>query len=106
MSAATASVTIDAHVVGRIGEDHLREFRAEKRVVGLRKGGISTDYPMRAEQPDVVEAGNEWSPLVYFRQGVSGILLTRGGVGSFRDAVNVGCVESCNFDRKIEIWNR
>jgi hypothetical protein len=41
--AKAADVPIDAHVLGRVGKDHLRGLAIEKLRIGLRLGRIATN---------------------------------------------------------------
>ncbi len=42
----SADVTIDPHIVRRVGEDHLRSFAIEQSSVRFGLGRVATDQPM------------------------------------------------------------
>jgi hypothetical protein len=61
--AATDRMTLDRHVVRRIGDHHLREGALQHRFVGGVAQGISADQPVPPEVPDVTRSTNGWAVI-------------------------------------------
>ena len=56
--AKAADVAGNRHIVGRIGEHHLRPGVAEQLLIGLEAGGIAADQGMVADLPDLGRAAD------------------------------------------------
>jgi hypothetical protein len=61
--AAADGVPLDRHVVGWIGDHHLRELALQQRPVGGLAQGVAADQTMPPEFPDVAGPTNGWAFL-------------------------------------------
>ena len=48
-------MAVDPHIVGRVGEDHLRPLAIEQARIGLEGCCIAADQAVRADLPDVAD---------------------------------------------------
>ena len=100
--AGAADVAVDRHVVGRVGEDHLRALVAEQPVVGRGLEGVAADHPMRAEVPDIADLGDRRScrdlrqPIV---AGIAGLFRIEAG----DQAVDLGDGEAGDAEVEVEL---
>lgn len=66
-------MTVDAHVIRRVGEYHLGALDAEQRVMGGSRQRIATDQPVRAKQPDIARPADRASRGLRRRKVIGGI---------------------------------
>ena len=74
--AKAADVAGNRHIVGRIGEHHLRPGVAEQLLIGLESGGIAADQAMVADPPDVAQTGDRRASRD-FNDGVCRIVIVQ-----------------------------
>jgi hypothetical protein len=77
--AATARMTIDFHVVGRVGEDHGGAFLAQQRRVGGGIKGVAARDAMAAEEPQIPGLA-ERRPRRQFGNGVGRVVSVGHGL--------------------------
>src|ERR1700730_4522 len=75
--AKAADVAGNRHIVGRIGEHHLRSGVAEQLLIGLKLSGIAADQAMIADPPDVARTAYRRASC-NLNNGVCSIIIVRG----------------------------
>jgi hypothetical protein len=100
-----ADVTVDGHVVGRVGEDHLRLAPIEQPPVVLGRRRIAAEDPVRAREPEVAAPRHGRFRLVDRWQGV-GFIFIGTGLQTFDQKVDLGRVEAGHLDVEVEVQGR
>ena len=100
--AGAAHVPIDAHVVGRIGEHHLRRLAREQPLIALALQGVGAEQPMLGQEPQIPHCADRRGGLVQLGELVCPIRITTP-FGALDQEVYLGKLEPRNLDIEVQV---
>ena len=99
--ALAAYMSVDAHIIRWVSEDHVRSFGKKQTFIALPLKRIGADQTILAHYPNVTKVGNRWLILQNDRNIICQIMLYSFAI--MDDQIQLRCFKARDFEVKIKI---